>query len=89
VRAVQPCSMICPHAAIRTKVFDPAGGDGAPPEFRSVPEGGTPEFEGLSYVVQVAPDDCTGCGLCVEVCPAKDRTRQAQGDQHASGRRAP
>ncbi len=69
------CSMICPHAAILTKVFDPAAAAGAPATFRSVPEGYTPELEGLSFTVQVAPDDCTGCGLCVEVCPARDRTR--------------
>jgi len=69
------CSMICPHTAIVTKVFEPAHLDGAPASFRSEPEGFTPEFEGLSYTVQVAPDDCTGCGLCVEVCPAKDRTQ--------------
>ena len=69
------CSMICPHTAIITKVFEPANGEGAPASFRSEPEGFTPEFEGLSYTVQVAPDDCTGCGLCVEVCPAKDRTQ--------------
>ena len=68
------CSMICPHAAIRTKVYDPNDAAGAPASFRSVPEGYTPEFEGLAYTVQVAPDDCTGCTLCVEVCPAKDRT---------------
>lgn len=69
------CSTICPHAAIRTHVFDPAAAADAPPEFRSIPESGTPEFEGLSFVVATAPDDCTGCGLCVEVCPAKDRSR--------------
>ncbi len=69
------CSMICPHTAIVTKVFDPAHATGAPQAFRSEPEAFTPEFEGLSYTVQVAPDDCTGCGLCVEVCPAKDRTQ--------------
>jgi pyruvate-ferredoxin/flavodoxin oxidoreductase len=69
------CSMICPHTAILTKVFEPADGDGAPDSFRSVPEGYTPELEGLSFTVQVAPDDCTGCGLCVEVCPARDRTQ--------------
>jgi pyruvate-ferredoxin/flavodoxin oxidoreductase len=68
------CSMICPHTAIVTKVFEPAHGEGAPASFRSEPEEHTPELEGLSYTVQVAPDDCTGCGLCVEVCPAKDRT---------------
>ena len=69
------CSMICPHTAILTKVFEPADADGAPDSFRSVPEGYTPELEGLSFTVQVAPDDCTGCGLCVEVCPARDRTQ--------------
>ena len=69
------CSMICPHTAIITKAFDPAAAAGAPEGFRSEPEAFTPEFEGLSYTVQVAPDDCTGCGLCVEVCPAKDRTQ--------------
>ncbi|MCB0972001.1 MAG: pyruvate:ferredoxin (flavodoxin) oxidoreductase, partial [Acidimicrobiales bacterium] len=69
------CSMICPHAAIRTKVFDPADAAGAPDGFRSVPEAHTKALDGLSYVVQVAPDDCTGCTLCVEVCPAKDRTQ--------------
>jgi pyruvate-ferredoxin/flavodoxin oxidoreductase len=69
------CSMICPHAAILTKVFEPDAAADAPPSFRSVPEGYTPELEGLSYTVQVAPDDCTGCGLCVTVCPARDRTQ--------------
>jgi pyruvate-ferredoxin/flavodoxin oxidoreductase len=69
------CSMICPHAAILTKVFDPTAAADAPASFRSVPEGFTPELDGLSFTVQVAPDDCTGCGLCVQVCPAKDRSQ--------------
>ena len=47
------------------------------PRFRHVPEAHTAELTGLEYVVQVAPDDCTGCGLCVEVCPAKDRSPTA------------
>ena len=68
------CSMICPHAAIRTSVFDPEQVADAPPEFHHVAETHTPELDGLRYVVQVAPDDCTGCRLCVEVCPAKDRS---------------
>jgi len=72
------CSMICPHAAILTKVFEPGNAADAPPSFRSVPEGFTPELEGLAFTVQVAPDDCTGCGLCVEVCPAKDRTQPSR-----------
>jgi pyruvate-ferredoxin/flavodoxin oxidoreductase len=69
------CSMICPHAAIQTKVFDPAALAGAPASFRSVPETFEPALDGLHFVVQVAPEDCTGCGLCIEVCPAKDRLK--------------
>jgi pyruvate-ferredoxin/flavodoxin oxidoreductase len=69
------CSMICPHAAIQTRVFDPAQLVAAPPGFRSVPEAFEPALEGMHYAVQVAPEDCTGCGLCVEVCPAKDRLK--------------
>lgn len=67
------CAMICPHAAIRTKVYDPAELTGAPDGFRSVPEGFEPALEGMAYTVQVAPEDCTGCGLCIELCPARDR----------------
>lgn len=67
------CSMICPHAAIQTRVFDPTALEGAPAGFRSVPEAFEPALEGMAYAVQVAPEDCTGCGLCIEVCPAKDR----------------
>jgi pyruvate-ferredoxin/flavodoxin oxidoreductase len=69
------CSMICPHAAIQTKVFDPAQLAKAPASFRSVPEAFEPALDGLHYAVQVAPEDCTGCGLCIEVCPAKDRLK--------------
>jgi len=68
------CAMICPHSAIRAKVYEPQSLNGNLVGLPSVPEGFTPEFEGLNYTVQVAPDDCTGCGLCVVVCPAKDRT---------------
>jgi pyruvate-ferredoxin/flavodoxin oxidoreductase len=69
------CSMVCPHAAIQTKVFDPAQLANAPPSFRSMPEAFEPALEGVRYAVQVAPEDCTGCGLCIEVCPAKDRLK--------------
>jgi pyruvate-ferredoxin/flavodoxin oxidoreductase len=68
------CAMVCPHAAIRTKVVQPEALTGVPDGFRHVPEAHTAELAGLEYIVQVAPDDCTGCGLCVEVCPAKDRS---------------
>ncbi|MCR8914558.1 pyruvate:ferredoxin (flavodoxin) oxidoreductase [Marinobacter panjinensis] len=69
------CAMICPHTAITSKVFEPEAGKGAPDTFEAVPETHTRELEGLDYRIQVAPEDCTGCGLCVEVCPAKDRSQ--------------
>ncbi|HEX7181835.1 MAG TPA: pyruvate:ferredoxin (flavodoxin) oxidoreductase, partial [Thermoanaerobaculia bacterium] len=67
------CAFVCPHAAIRTKVYDPAELAGAPESFLATDSRG-PDFAGLKYTVQVAPEDCTGCDLCVTVCPAKDRT---------------
>jgi pyruvate-ferredoxin/flavodoxin oxidoreductase len=67
------CALVCPHAAIRAKVYDPAELSGAPATFKSTPYKGL-EFKARSYTIQVAPEDCTGCNLCVTVCPAKDRT---------------
>ncbi len=66
------CSIACPHAAIRTKVYDPALLDKAPETFKSVDAKGK-EFAGMKWTVQVAPEDCTGCGACVHVCPAKNK----------------
>jgi pyruvate-ferredoxin/flavodoxin oxidoreductase len=66
------CVMICPHAAIQAKLFDPALLAKAPAGFRSMPASFDDAVRGLAYTVQVAPEDCTGCGLCIEVCPAKD-----------------
>jgi pyruvate-ferredoxin/flavodoxin oxidoreductase len=66
------CSLVCPHAAIRTRVYQPAAAEGAPEGFQHVPWKG-PDFAGFAYTVQVAPDDCTGCSLCTMVCPAKDK----------------
>jgi pyruvate-ferredoxin/flavodoxin oxidoreductase len=68
------CVLLCPHAAIRAKVYEGNGAlAGAPPTFKSVPFRSN-EMPGLQYTLQVAPEDCTGCTLCVQVCPAKDRT---------------
>jgi pyruvate-ferredoxin/flavodoxin oxidoreductase len=64
--------LVCPHAAIRPNVFPSAALNGAPPTFKSVDARGT-EFKGLRYSLQVAPEDCTGCGICVEICPAKSK----------------
>ncbi len=66
------CSFVCPHAAIRAKVYDSGALAGAPKSFRSMAYK-APDFKGMTYTLQVAPEDCTGCGLCVEVCPAKDK----------------
>ncbi len=67
------CVLVCPHAAIRAKFYDPAVAEGAPAGFQSVPFRSN-EFPGRKYTIQVAPEDCTGCSLCVQVCPAKDKT---------------
>ncbi|MCG8409068.1 MAG: pyruvate:ferredoxin (flavodoxin) oxidoreductase [Phycisphaerales bacterium] len=66
------CGIVCPHAAIRLKAYEPAYLEGAPVTFKSSEARGK-EFEGLAMTVQVAPEDCTGCGICVEVCPAKNK----------------
>ncbi|MFO0760023.1 MAG: pyruvate:ferredoxin (flavodoxin) oxidoreductase [Byssovorax sp.] len=67
------CALVCPHAAIRAKVAEPSLLDGAPEKFLSTPFKAA-EFAGQKYMIQVAPDDCTGCTLCVVVCPAKDKS---------------
>ncbi len=66
------CSMACPHAAIRQKVYEEEHLADAPETFKSTNARG-PEFKGLKYTLQVAPEDCTGCGACVHVCPAKNK----------------
>lgn len=66
------CSLGCPHASIRTKVYDPALLANAPKNFAAVDYKGK-EYPGWKFTVQVFPDDCTGCGLCVDVCPAKSK----------------
>jgi pyruvate-ferredoxin/flavodoxin oxidoreductase len=68
------CAMVCPHAAIRQKAFDPKHLAGAPATFKSIDSRGKDFPEGWKYTIQVAPEDCTGCSLCVEVCPAKNKT---------------
>lgn len=66
------CAFVCPHAAIRAKMYDPGELAQAPEGFKHAPYK-APDFKGMSYTLQVAPEDCTGCGLCVEICPAKDK----------------
>src|SRR5262245_2881701 len=69
------CALVCPHAAIRVKVYDAGALNAAPPTFKHVPFKSA-DVHG-AYTVQVAPEDCTGCSLCVMVCPAKDKANPA------------
>ncbi len=70
------CPLTCPHAAIRMNVFPAEELKRAPPGFKAVPwarkDGGP--LDNLMYSLQVAPDDCTGCGICVDVCPTRSKT---------------
>jgi pyruvate-ferredoxin/flavodoxin oxidoreductase len=70
------CPLVCPHAAIRMNVFTPDEMARAPAGFKAVPwsrkDGGP--LDGMMVSVQVAPDDCTGCGICVDVCPTRSKT---------------
>jgi pyruvate-ferredoxin/flavodoxin oxidoreductase len=66
------CSFVCPHASIRMKVFDAALLKDAPESFLSADARGA-DFKGMKCSVQVAPEDCTGCGACVHNCPAKSK----------------
>jgi pyruvate-ferredoxin/flavodoxin oxidoreductase len=68
------CSFVCPHAVIREKVYDPSYLEQAPEGWHAV-EARWKELPGQKYSLVVAPEDCTGCGLCVEVCPAKDKSQ--------------
>ncbi len=67
------CVMVCPHAAIRAKVYTPESLAGAPASFLTT-KFKSAEMPGMQYTIQVAAEDCTGCSICVQVCPAKDRS---------------
>ena len=66
------CTFVCPHAVIRQKVYEPELLSSAPESFKSL-DAKFKEFPGYKYTIQVAPEDCTGCQLCTEVCPATDK----------------
>jgi pyruvate-ferredoxin/flavodoxin oxidoreductase len=68
------CSFVCPHAVIREKIYDASYLENAPEGWEAV-DARWKEFSGARYTLAVAPEDCTGCGLCVEVCPAKDKSQ--------------
>ncbi|MEL6892843.1 MAG: pyruvate:ferredoxin (flavodoxin) oxidoreductase [Actinomycetota bacterium] len=67
------CALVCPHAAIRTKAYEPSSMGDGPDHFLSKTFRSRDLADHL-LTVQVAPDDCTGCGICVEVCPARDKS---------------
>jgi pyruvate-ferredoxin/flavodoxin oxidoreductase len=67
------CAFVCPRAAIRAKVYPAPAQAGAPASFVSLPFKGKEYGDDAIYTLQVAPDDCTGCSLCVQVCPARDK----------------
>jgi len=67
------CAMVCPHSVIRIKAYEPALLADAPPTFKHT-SAKDKDWAGLEYTIQVAPEDCTGCGVCVDVCPAKNKS---------------
>jgi len=71
------CSLVCPHAAIRYKVIEPALLEKAPKTFKSK-DYNLKDFAGYKAVVQVSPDDCIGCGLCVHNCPGKNKAQEGR-----------
>jgi pyruvate-ferredoxin/flavodoxin oxidoreductase len=77
------CSLVCPHATIRPKVYDPKYLAEAPKTFKSADAKGK-DYAGMKFTIQIAPEDCTGCGACVENCPAleKDAEKKPTG-RHA------
>jgi pyruvate-ferredoxin/flavodoxin oxidoreductase len=77
------CSMVCPHAAIRIKAYDEKYLKDAPETFKSADAKGR-DFAGMKFTVQVAPEDCTGCGTCVLNCPAVEKDE----DKKPTGRKA-
>ncbi len=67
------CSLVCPHATIRMKVFDPQHARGNAPQGFKIVESKGKDYPGWMFTLQVFPDDCTGCGVCVDICPARDK----------------
>ena len=67
------CAMVCPHSVIRIKVYDEQHLNGAPATFKAC-DAKDREWQGMKYTIQVAPEDCTGCAVCVDVCPAKNKS---------------
>jgi pyruvate-ferredoxin/flavodoxin oxidoreductase len=71
------CVLVCPHAVIRAKVYEPASLEAAPDGFKNA-AAMWKEFPERRYTLQVSAEDCTGCRLCVEACPVKDKTQASR-----------
>ena len=71
------CSLVCPHAAIRLKIYDEKNLAGAPAAFKSA-DAKTKAFAGKKATIQIAPEDCTGCGVCVHSCPVKNKAQEGK-----------
>ncbi|MBP0017869.1 MAG: pyruvate:ferredoxin (flavodoxin) oxidoreductase [Cyanobacteria bacterium SBLK] len=72
------CIMVCPHATIRGKVYDPGQLQNAPATFKAIDSRDKRDFAGQKFTIQVAPEDCTGCGVCVDICPAKNKSQPSR-----------
>jgi len=70
------CAMVCPHAVIRIKAYEPELLNDAPAGFKSV-DIRDRDLAGLKYTIQVSPDDCTGCAICVDICPARSKSNRS------------
>ena len=71
------CVMVCPHATIRAKVYEPNLLETAPESFKAI-DAKDKNFSGQKFTIQIAPEDCTGCGICVDVCPAKNKAQPSK-----------
>jgi pyruvate-ferredoxin/flavodoxin oxidoreductase len=71
------CMIVCPHGTIRGKVYSPEQLGNAPETFKAT-ESRDRDFTGQKFTIQVAPEDCTGCGICVDVCPAKNKSQPSR-----------
>ncbi len=67
------CVLVCPHAVVRGKVYDPTLLNGSPESFKHA-DARWPDRKGQAFTLQIAPEDCTGCRLCVEACPVKNKS---------------
>ena len=68
------CVMVCPHGAIRSKIYSESELANAPISFKSI-DAKDKDFATQKLTIQVAPEDCTGCGICVDICPAKNKSQ--------------